>query len=255
MNDPYENAAHALRSARLPVALTGAGISVESGIPSFRGHSGLWTKYPPDEYATIEAFLENPAKVWQLWYELGETLGGCKPNPGHDALAALCKMGLCQSVITQNIDNLHQEAGSAGVIEYHGNARRMVCMDCGSVRPLDLAKARAAGVPHCGCGGLLKPDVILFGEMIPPEALHEAERLARSCDVMIIVGTSAQVFPAARLPYTAKEHGAYIIEANTEETDFTRRVVDVFLQGPAGQTLPKLVHYLQDRASSTGSEH
>ncbi len=246
MNNPYENAAHALRNARNPLAVTGAGISVESGIPAFRGEAGIWARYPIEEYAVLDAFLANPEKVWKFWYELGGMLGECKPNPGHYALAQLEKMGMCRAVVTQNIDNLHEEAGSTWVIEYHGNSRRMVCMDCGDCVPLDLsAKPPGGGVPRCRCGGLMKPDVILFGEMIPPDALVESERLARTCDAMIIVGTSAQVYPAAQLPYTAKQNGAFIIEANTEKTDFTRTITDAFLEGPAGETLPELVRYIE----------
>ncbi|HOZ47810.1 MAG TPA: NAD-dependent deacylase [Candidatus Hydrogenedentes bacterium] len=241
MNDPYESAAFALRNARFGIAVTGAGMSVDSGIPSFRGADGLWVKYPVEEYATIEAFLADPAKVWGFWYELGERLKGCKPNAGHRALADLGAAGFCQAVITQNIDNLHEEAGSTPVIEYHGNARRVVCMDCGYVGALDLTK-RGPSVPRCTlCNGLLKPNVVLFGEMIPTEALVEADRLARRCDVMLVVGTSAQVFPAAELPYIAKRGGAVIIEANTEPTAFTRSITDAFLEGSASETLPKLV--------------
>ncbi len=242
MKNPYENAAHALRNARLAVAVTGAGISVESGIPSFRGEGGIWTKYPIEEFASIDAFLANPKKVWGFWYELGDMLRDCKPNPAHYALAELEKMEMCRAVITQNIDNLHQEAGSVHVIEYHGNSHRMVCMDCGRGHPLDLTKP-PSGVPRCVCNGLMKPDVVMFGELIPEYALIESHKLARQCDVMIVVGTSAAVFPAARLPYTAKDDGAFIIEANIEETDFTRSITDAFLEGPAGETLPELVQY------------
>lgn len=244
MNNPFENAAHALRNARCAVAVTGAGISVESGIPDFRGPRGIWDKYPIEEYAVIGAFLANPEKVWGFWCELGETLSDCKPNPAHYALADLESMGLCRGVITQNIDNLHQEAGSTQVVEYHGNTRRMVCLSCGDHRPLDLTE-RPATAPRCACGGLLKPDVVMFGEAIPEIAIIESARLVEACDVMIVVGTSATVYPAAQVPHAAKAHGAYIIEANIEPTDFTRTITDAFLQGRAGETLPKLVHMVR----------
>lgn len=244
MNDPYENAAHAFRNARFVVAVTGAGISVESGISSFRGAGGIWSKYPIEEYAVIDAFLSNPKKVWDFWYEIGAALQDCQPNPAHHALAELERQGVCRAVITQNIDDLHEKAGSTHVIKYHGSAHHMACMDCGYKRPLDWTE-RTELVPRCACGGLMKPDVVMFGEMIPPDAMYEADRLARRCDLMIVVGTSAQVFPAAQLPYTAKDNGAFIIEANTEKTDFTRAITGAFLMGPAGQTLPKLLHCIQ----------
>ena len=144
MNNPYENAAHAVRSGTCVVAVTGAGISVESGIPDFRGPHGIWTKYPIEQFATIGAFLANPARVWEFWFELGDTLRGCKPNGAHRALAELERTGRCHAIITQNIDNLHEDAGSVRVIEYHGNARHMVCMDCGTTAPLDLTERPAA---------------------------------------------------------------------------------------------------------------
>jgi NAD-dependent deacetylase len=242
VNNPYENAAHAIRNARCVVALTGAGISVESGIPSFRGRDGIWTKYPIEEYAVIDAFLADPEKVWRFWFELGDSLKDCKPNPAHYALAELERMGRCHAVITQNIDNLHEEAGSTRVIEYHGNTRRMVCLDCGTTSALDLT-SRGASAPRCPCGAVMKPDVVMFGEIPPENAVFESDRLARQCDVMLVVGTSATVYPAAEVPYLAKNHGAFIIEANIEETDFTRSITDAFLKGPAAQTLPRLVDY------------
>lgn len=240
MSDPYQMAADALYRAEHAVASTGAGISVESGIPDFRSPGGIWSKYPPDEFATIEAFLSNPAKVWRFWNDLGADLAHCVPNPAHYALAELERMGRLKAVITQNVDNLHQTAGSRTVIEYHGNAKRLVCLDCGKREDYVLG-TRTVSVPRCTCGGLLKPDVVMFGELIPPEAMADAETMASTCDVMIIVGTSAQVYPAADLPFIAKRHGAYIIEANTQETEFTDCITDAFLRGPAGKTLPKLL--------------
>ena len=234
-----DQAAEAIASAKCVVATTGAGISVESGIPDFRSAGGIWSRYPPEEYASIEAFLENPSKVWALWRELGDQLGACRPNPGHRALADIERHAKLRAVITQNVDNLHQDAGSQDVVEYHGNSRRLVCLDCGALTPFNPDKV-ARGVPHCPCGGLLKPDVVMFGELIPPAAMLRAESLARTADVVIVVGTSAQVFPAAQLPFTAKERGAIVIEVNTEKTDLTRTITDVFLQGPAGIVLPAL---------------
>lgn len=239
MSNDYTRAADAIRSAGTVVASTGAGISTESGIPDFRSEGGIWDTYPPEEYASIQAFTADPAKVWGMWRELGQQLDGCKPNPGHNALAQLEEAGHLAAIITQNVDNLHQEAGSRIVIEYHGNSRQVRCMTCGHTQPIN-PEIYASGTPFCVCGGVFKPDVVMFGEMIPPKAMLQAEAFARSADTVIIVGTSAQVYPAAELPYTAKKRGAFIIEANLEETDFTRDITDIFLHGKAGETLPKL---------------
>lgn len=244
MSCDYEEAARRITAADCAIAITGAGASVESGIPDFRSEGGLWAKYPPGEYATIDAFVRDPEKVWKLWFDLGEMLSGVKPNPGHYALAELEQMGHLNAVITQNIDNLHQEAGSANVIEYHGNTKRLVCLRCHESHPLDLRTISRPG-PRCMCGEYLKPDVVFFGEPIPHRALIEAETLAQRCEVVIIVGTSAQVYPAAGIPYTAKDNGAFIIECNVRPTDFTRTITDIFLEGPCGETLPRLVNWVR----------
>ena len=244
--EAYTAAADAIRGADRVVAVTGAGISVESGIPDFRSPGGLWSKYPPQEYATIEAFYDDPDKVWELWYELAESLQDVQPNPGHYALAELEELGRLSVVVTQNIDALHREAGNTSVIEYHGSADTLYCPACHRRRPMDLGH-RSLGAPRCECGGYMKPDVVLFGELIPETALHLADSLARNCGVMIIVGTSATVYPAAGLPFIAKENGAFIIECNTESTQFTETITDIFLQGPAGETLPRLVEKVRNR--------
>jgi len=240
MIDPYEAAAQAIQQSANVIAVTGAGASTESGIADFRSPGGIWERYPAHEYATLDAFLDDPDKVWTLWYELGEALREAKPNAGHYALAKLEELGHLKAVITQNIDNLHFEAGNTAVIEYHGNADRLMCPACHRRRDMDFAH-RALGAPRCECGGYMKPDVVLFGELIPPQALLNSQTLAQTCAVLIIVGTSAQVYPAASLPFTAKQHGAFIVECNLQETDFTHSITDAFLQGPAGETLPKLV--------------
>jgi len=244
-DEQFDRAAVALRNTLNGIAITGAGISVESGIPDFRSANGLWSRYNPSEYATMDAFLDNPDKVWNMWYELADTLKGVKPNSAHYALAKLEEMGHIKAVITQNIDALHSHAGSKTVIEYHGNADTMVCPACSRRRGMDLSQ-RALGAPRCECGGYMKPDVVLFGEIIPEYALKTSERLARGCDVLIVVGTSATVYPAASLPYLAKEGGATVIECNTETTAFTNAVTDIFLQGLAGETLPELVRRVEE---------
>ena len=238
MND-YESAAKAIARGKCVIASTGAGISVESGIPDFRSADGIWSRYDPMEYATIDAFQKNPAKVWKMWYELSSQLGESKPNPGHVALADLEREKKLHAIITQNVDNLHQDAGSQKVIEYHGNSRHVRCLSCNRTQRLILEQFKDS-TPHCYCGGVLKPDVVMFGEAIPVKAMLSADEYARTADVVIIVGTSAQVFPAAQLPITAKQHGAFIIEANIERTDFTETITDAFLEGPSGETLPKL---------------
>ncbi len=239
-DDLLNQAAAALAGAHCGVAVTGAGISVESGIPDFRSQDGLWSRYPVEEYATIEAFWDDPDKVWEMFYELGETFAAIQPNAGHYALAELEALGRICGVVTQNIDNLHTAAGSGTVIEYHGSAREIVCPACARRRKFSLDQ-RMGGAPRCECGGVMKPDLVLFGEAIPARALIEAERLAGQCDVMLVVGTSAAVYPAAMLPPMARQHGAVVIECNIEATDFTNSVTDIFLHGPAAQILPEVV--------------
>ncbi len=242
----FRKAAEAINRAPLVVAVTGAGASVESGIPDFRSTGGLWSKYPPAEYATMDAFLDDPDKVWVMFYELGETILAAQPNPGHLALAKLEEFGKLQGIVTQNIDGLHQQAGNTVVIEYHGNVHNLGCSSCFRRRRMDLS-FRAHGAPRCECGGYMKPSVVLFGEPIPPKPLMQADTLARTCNAMLIVGTSAQVYPAAGLPYAAKENGAFIIECNVEPTEFTHSITDAFLQGPAGENLPKLAQLVMAR--------
>jgi NAD-dependent deacetylase len=232
-----------LKNSRLAVALTGAGISVESGIPSFRGAHGLWTRYDPMEYAHIQAFLTNPAKVWKLLRELEETIARARPNPAHVALAELEKFGRLRAVITQNVDNLHQEAGSRNVIEFHGNARRFVCLRC--KRAFDPKTLDFSQVPlYCPCSGLIKPDIIFFGEEIPVAANKAAFELAEKCDLMLVIGTSAAVMPANYLPYTAKNHGARIVEINPETTELTRRLTDYYFDDSASRVLAETVRLL-----------
>lgn len=218
------------------IALTGAGISVASGIPAFRGMGGLWEKYDPEEYATIDAFRANPGKVWQMLKEFKEVIEKARPNPAHQALARLEQMGCLRAVITQNVDGLHQEAGNTNVIEFHGNNRLVVCLKCGEKYPNDRLNLETLP-PYCPCGGVLKPDAVFFGEPIPWAALSRAREEAQSCRVVLVVGTSAVVEPAASIPYLARRAGAVIIEVNPERALFS----DIFLSGPAEEILPSLV--------------
>jgi NAD-dependent deacetylase len=232
-----------IRQSRGAVALTGAGISVESGIPDFRSEGGLWERFDPMEYAHIRAFRANPGKVWQLIKELDATLMRARPNPAHFALAALEAKGKLLGIITQNVDNLHQAAGSQRVVEYHGNAHRFVCLTC--CRPFAREALDFAQAPlFCPCGGLIKPDVVFFGEQIPPGAQEEAEELAQHCDLLLVIGTSGEVAPASYLPYIARDWGAVIVENNLSPTRLTRTLTDHFLPGPAGVVLPLVMQEL-----------
>jgi len=229
-----------LQKSRRAAALTGAGISVESGIPAFRGAQGLWSRYDPVEYAHIRAFMAHPAKVWTMLKELDATIRAARPNPAHTALAELERLGKLAGIITQNVDNLHQEAGSANVIEYHGNAHHFVCHVCRGHWPREALDFDQTPL-YCYCGGLIRPDVVFFGEAIPEDALRQAHALAAGCDLMLVIGTSAAVYPAAGLPYTAKDAGAAIVEINLEPTDLTDKLTDYFLSGSASNLLSATV--------------
>jgi NAD-dependent deacetylase len=236
--------ANLLRKSRLTVALTGAGISVESGIPAFRGSQGLWDRYDPLEYAHIEAFLADPGKVWRMLAELGGMVDQARPNPAHLALAHLEDRGLLKAVITQNIDALHQRAGNREVIEFHGNGQKLRCLQCGKVFSKDSISLSVLP-PRCLCQGILKPEVVFFGEPIPPAANQRAFELARSCEVMLVIGTSALVAPASLLPQTAKQNGAVLVEINLERTHLSDSISDYVLEAPASQALSALIEQLR----------
>ena len=238
-----EFAAGLLRQGRKAVALTGAGISVESGIPDFRSADGLWSRFDPYEYAHIRALRANPAKVWTMLREMEGLISQARPNPAHLALAELEARGILLGIITQNVDNLHQAAGSKRVVEYHGNALRFRCDLCKAPHPretLDFQQPPS----YCRCSGLIRPDVVFFGEAIPAAAQAEAEVLARECDLLLVIGTSGEVAPASYLPYTARESGAIIVENNLKPTRLTYTLTDHFLPGPAGKVWPLVVQAL-----------
>lgn len=234
-------AANLLREADHAIALTGAGISVESGVPAFRGKNALWDRYPVEEYATIEAFVRNPQKVWGFFKEFYEVLSRAEPNPAHVALKNLEEAGILKSIVTQNIDNLHQRAGSKNVVEFHGSASTLECLGCGSVVQFE-ERMLTGPAPTCGCGGLLKPQIVLFGEAIPFSALEAARHESLLCDLMLVIGTSAQVAPASMLPLFAKQRGAMIVEMNVEQTHLTGYVADLSVFGSLGLTLPEVAH-------------
>ena len=239
-----EELAAILRQHRRIVALTGAGISVESGIPDFRSPGGLWERFDPMEYAHIQAFRRHPAKVWTLIKEMDAVITTARPNAAHYALAELEAKGRLLGLITQNVDNLHQAAGSQRVVEYHGNAHRFVCDTCRGQHPREILDFSQSPL-YCPCGGLIRPDVVFFGEPIPPAAQAEAEELAQECDLLLVIGTSGEVAPASYLPYLAKKWGALLVENNLEPTRLTYSLTDHFLQGPAGKMLPLAVKELQ----------
>jgi len=232
-----EFAAGLLRQGRKAVALTGAGISVESGIPDFRSADGLWSRFDPYEYAHIRALRANPAKVWTMLREMEGLISQARPNPAHLALAELEAHGLLLGIITQNVDNLHQAAGSKRVVEYHGNAARLRCDLCHTPQPRESVDFQQPPA-YCPCGGLIRPDVVFFGEAIPSAAQGEAEELARECELLLVIGTSGEVAPASYLPHTAKESGATIVENNLAPTRLTYTLTNYFLPGKAGKIWP-----------------
>jgi NAD-dependent deacetylase len=229
-----------IQTAQSVCVLTGAGISAESGVPTFRGEEGLWKKFRPEELANFQSFIRNPNLVWEWYAYRRKLILDVKPNPGHYALVEMERIVKEFTLVTQNVDNLHRRAGSASVIELHGNIERSYCIECGaSFDESDLE--RPAEAPHCEkCGGLVRPDVVWFGENLPVEAFSRAEMAARHCDLFLCIGTSAVVYPAASLPYTAFDHGAYVVEINRELTELSSRAHETLL-GAAGEILPQLV--------------
>lgn len=241
MTQALEQAATTLAACRSAVALTGAGISVESGIPPFRGKGGLWEKFDPMKYAHIDGFIRDPESVWRvLFMHLKEVLEKARPNDAHKGLYQLEDMGILKTIITQNIDGLHQEAGSRDVIEFHGSFTFQSCMSCGKRLDSKLVDLDTLP-PRCACGGVLRPDVVMFGELIATDHLQRSQMLAAGCDAMLVVGTSATVQPAAYLPVIAKRSGAAIVEINAEPTPLTGHISDVTLIGQAGKMMRELV--------------
>lgn len=272
MRDLVKRAAEDLKKANYAIALSGAGISTESGIPDFRGPSGIWRKDLQAEkkaYQSYEKFLEDPKGYWEDRLSTPSLLGDleeAKPNPGHYALAELEKMGILKCLITQNIDGLHEKAGSRNLIEYHGSYFKLRCSKCGSrsgIKEIDLEQLREEEKlpPLCTCGGVIKSDIVHFKEPIPIDAAKRSQEEAWKCDVMLICGTSAVVYPFAQLPHLAKKHmteeetkmesGLYlvkqvpftiIIEVNAEPTPLTEEGISNYLiQGKAGEILPGIV--------------
>lgn len=228
-----------LLSAKRIVFFTGAGISAESGISTFRGKDGIWNKMKPEELANFDAFMRNPDLVWEWYHHRRDIIGKTVPNAGHTAIAELEKF-YDVSVVTQNIDNLHRRAGSKKIFELHGNIERNFCVECRTYyNSTNLEITDYA--PKCSrCGGLVRPDVVWFGEDLPQDEYRGGERAAELCDICFVVGTSAVVYPAAYIPFSAKQAGAYIVEINIEPTEMTRHA-NLSLFGKAGEILPQIV--------------
>jgi NAD-dependent deacetylase len=237
-------AATMIQRAHHLVAFTGAGISVESGVPPFRGPGGLWNSYDP-KYLELSYLHRHPDKCWRILKEIFyEHFSKAEPNDAHRVLARLENRDLLKSVITQNIDNLHQLAGSITVIEFHGNTRDLSCMECGQIIKASPEHLEVLP-PLCNCGGVLKPDCIFFGEGIPQKAWLESRLEIEAADVLLIIGSTGEIYPAAGLPHHASENGAKIIEINPEESNFTHTISDVFIPLPAGVAMiriEKLLH-------------
>jgi NAD-dependent deacetylase len=251
MDTLIRRAINQLKSSRNVAALTGAGISIESGIPPFRGKGGLWERFDPMEIAHIDAFLADPARVWRvLVKELKDIIDRAKPNDGHKGLARLEAMGILKTVITQNIDGLHQMAGNTDVIEFHGSFAWQRCMQCDK-RVRTCTVDASVLPPRCPCGGILRPDAVLFGEMIPPVALWRSQEIAARCDVMLVIGTSAIVQPAASMPIIAKQSGAVVIEINPEPTPLTGMISNYLIRGKAGEVMNAIVAGLESTTART----
>lgn len=237
-------AAKLIRQSEFTIAFTGAGISVESGIPPFRGIGGLWNKYNP-EILDLSFYLENQEKCWDYIREIFyDFFADTFPNPAHKVLARLENEGLLHSVITQNIDNLHHEAGSQNVHEFHGNSKKLVCLKCGKMYDIESFDLKNIP-PRCEDDGtILKPDFIFFGEGIPHDAYANSFEDAEKAEVCIIIGSTGEVMPASQIPSTAKLNGAIIIEINPEESMFTGQITDIHLKGQACKILLELEKHI-----------
>jgi len=248
MMDDIKSIASHIKNSKYGVAFTGAGISSESGIPTYRGEGGLWTKYDPQIYANVYYFHKDPSYYWNFFREVRyPMLKKVKPNKAHVALAEMGRAGHLRTVITQNIDGLHQEAGSSSVIELHGTTRIIHCMSCSKEYSMDEAFSKLdIGIPPvCSeCKGKLRPAVIFFGEPLDPETLRSAYEEAENCDFILAVGSSLVVFPAADIPLRAKQRGATLVIINKDSTPLDH-LADYVMNDEAGKVLPQIVQSLK----------
>ena len=251
MDEKINQVARMIAKAERVVVFTGAGVSTESGIPDFRSPGGLWTKYDPDDF-TIDKFLCSSATRKKMWERLreGGLMEDAEPNAAHYAIVELEKMGKLSALVTQNIDNLHQKAGSSPdlIRELHGNMQMLVCLDCRQRYPIAIVKERYAysdNVPACEyCRGILKPDVIFFGEALPQQTLAQATREAQACDLMMVIGSSLVVYPAAYLPVYARQAGADLVIINIGATEQDHNA-DILINASAGETMTKIIERLK----------
>lgn len=232
-----------LKEAKSLLFFTGAGISAESGVATFRGKDGLWSKLKPEELANFKAFMKNPDMVWEWYQYRRQIVENTEPNAGHYAIAELEKFYKVD-VVTQNVDNLHARAGSTNIDELHGSIVRNFCIDCKEYYSADKLKI-ANKVPRCDkCNGLIRPDVVWFGENLRGNAFPNGDKKAKECDICFVVGTSAIVYPAAYIPLTAKQYGAYIVEINIEPTEFTYQS-NYSIFGKSGEILPEILELVK----------
>jgi NAD-dependent deacetylase len=241
---PHDALRRLITNARHLVVFTGAGISAESGIPTYRGDDGLWNKYDPAKFANINHFYKDPAYYWNFFKEVRyPVIHNARPNNAHTALVRLERDGVLQTIITQNIDGLHQAAGSRNVLELHGNTRRIVCLKCGQYHTMeDVYQLLVTQLPpQCpACGGILKPDVVFFGESLPADVLGQAISESRSCDLFMVVGSSLVVQPAAALPVTARQNGASVVIINRDSTPLDQ-MADLVFRTSASEVLGALI--------------
>ncbi len=235
-----QRAAEMIRQAHYAVAFTGAGISVQSGIPTFRGEGGIWNEVDPN-YFNLEFFRKKPALTWQIIKQVFyDKLTGVKPNKAHFVLSVMEQQGKMKSIITQNIDHLHQDAGNKAVIELHGTYKRLICTKCGTEYGYRFADLNFLPPTCIVCRGVLKPDFVFFNELLPEEATQKALEEAKKADLLLVIGTRAEVYPANTIPQLAKDQGAKIIEINVAKTALTNYLTDIFLKGDAADIMDRL---------------
>jgi len=238
----FESVSKKLKESKKIVFVTGAGISQESGIPTFRGKDGLWKKYDPMKLATIDAFYDDPKLVWEWYQDRRKNILNAKPNPGHGAIVNLEKY-TSVSVLTQNIDGLHQRAGSSKVFELHGSIIKIKCTECDFKDEITTNFSQIP--PLCKCGNILRPDVVWFGEPLPQDVWTKAITEASSCDIMVVVGTSLAVSPSNTLPIYAKQNNAFLIEVNPENSEMSN-IMDLSIKSTAANALPKMISIFQN---------
>ncbi len=243
MSTVLEDAAASIASAKIVIGFTGAGVSVESGLPDFRTLGTFWDGFDPKtfekEIDNREAFEAHPERVWGFFLTVLRVVEVAEPNDGHRAMARLGRLGRMAAVITQNVDGLHQKAGSTDVIEFHGNIMRLACLKCGSRSSWHEVREREFP-PRCRCGAVLKPEVPLFGDEVNLEAVSASTMLAMNANLVLVAGTHGEIAPVNRIPLLAKEHGATIVEVNKEKSLYSDRCTNYFLQGLSGELLPRL---------------